>query len=178
MAPTVTPAERIRELSQISSDVATMLGSAGQAIDALTNRPINRETGEDTQMTDDSSNTVEAHKEAFKKHTRDYFTGLQGVFVRLRRQALALEDAGIITAESNVLAGAPVRNVPGQPPGGTQGQGQRTEGERIKNGGLGNFDVGWLNSRGNKVGEEKEAELMQEAKELLEDVLARTENGG
>lgn len=172
MAPAVTPAERIRELTEINSDLAAMLSSAGQAINALTNRPVNTGNDEDTQMTDDGSNTVEAHKEAFKQNTEAYFTGLQGVFARLRRQAYALEEAGIITPESSLVTNVPARPVPGQQAGAT-GQAQKSESERIKNGGLGNFDVGWLNSRGNKVGEEKEAELIKEAKELLEDVLAR-----
>ena len=53
--PDMTPAERIRELSDINTDVAAMLGSAGRAINALTNRPLNA-SDEDAQMTDDASN--------------------------------------------------------------------------------------------------------------------------
>ena len=86
----------------------------------------------------------------------------------------ALEEANIIAAEIHTLSSsAPSRQQ--QPNGGT-GRGapataSLAEPERITNGGLGNLDVGWLNSRGNKVGVEKEAELMKEARELAEQVL-------
>lgn len=165
-----TAAERIRELSDINNDVAAMLGSAGQALNALTNRPpVPSSRQEDTQMAESSDDTVDAHKKAFTEHTEAYFTGLQAVFARLRRQAYALEEAGIITADAASMAATP-RRAAGAQQGGAGG----AEGERMKNGGLGNFDVGWLNSRGNKVGDEKEAELIQEARQLLEDVLERS----
>ena len=38
----------------------------------------------------------------------------------------------------------------------------------VTNGGLGNFDIGWLNARSRDVGVAKEAELLKEARELLE----------
>lgn len=178
MAPeTVPPAERIRELSAINNDVAAMLGSAGQAIHALTNRPLHTTNeGEDTEMKDDpTDNSLEDHQKSFRQNVEAYFHTLQGVFARLRRQAYALEEAGVITTDSSVLGGVVPRSAPVGTAGNTSGpQGQPVQDvDRIKNGGLGNFDVGWLNSRGNKVGEEKEAELVQEAKELLEEVLAK-----
>ncbi|EME77882.1 uncharacterized protein MYCFIDRAFT_79136 [Pseudocercospora fijiensis CIRAD86] len=181
MAPAqkITPAERIRELSDINKDVAAMLASAGQAVHALTNRPLHRD---DDEMDDDTSASVDDRKQAFEASNTDFLEALQGVMARLRRQAYALEEAGIITpdpyaAGSEGLSKAQQQmqaqnrgnnNAPKIPPT------QQLNPERIKNGGLGNFDVGWLNSRGNKVGAEKEAELIQEAKELL----AKAKNNG
>ena len=43
--------------------------------------------------------------------------------------------------------------------------------DRITNSGLGNLDVGLLNSRGNSVGMEKEAELSTEATDLLKAIV-------
>ena len=181
---TVTPADRIRELSTINADVATMLQSAGQAINSLTNKPLNKSADgdEDTEMAEEGKvATLDDRKEAFAEHTRAYYTGLQTVVARLRRQAYALEEAGIIAAEAPSLsAGAQQRQ---RSPTAARGGGQSAavpfqEGDRITNGGLGNLDVGWLNSRGNKVGAEKEAELVEEAKELLEDTLAQERGHG
>lgn len=177
---TITPSERIRELSEINNDVANLLSSAGQAIHALTNRPLNMHRDEDTRM-NDGGNGLEAHKEAFEYNTNEFFEGLQGVMARLRRQAYALEEAGIITPD-RAFGNDPPKATPPQQQGlrnaGPQiSKEQKLDPERIKNGGLGNFDVGWLNSRGNKVGAEKEAELIKEAKELLEQVLARESAG-
>lgn len=175
----ITPADRIRELSAINGDVAAMLESAGQAINSLTNRPLNQgaEQDGDTQMTDSTKCvTLEERKEAFKKHTTAYYTGLQAIVARLRRQAYALEEAGIIAAEAPALQQrqtAPAAS----PQRGQAGAAPAHEAERITNGGLGNLDVGWLNSRGNKVGVEKENELVEDAKKLLEEALAKRSEG-
>jgi hypothetical protein len=179
----ITPADRIRELSDINTDVAGLLSSAGQAVNALTNRPLNQPgESQDAVMKDASDTSLEARKQAFNESTANFFHGLQGAFARLRRQAYALEEAGIIAPElpleekketrsAGSLQPAPKGNphIPKE---------QQLDPERVKNGGLGNLDVGWLNSRGNKVGAEKEAELIQEAKELLETMLARGDNMG
>ena len=104
--------------------------------------------------------TLEQRKTAFAEHTKTYYTTLQAIIARLRRQAYALEEAGIIDAEASSKASTLPK-----------------ESERITNGGLGNLDVGWLNSRGNKVGAEKENELVEEAKKLIEETLSRDHSG-
>jgi hypothetical protein len=168
---TITPEQRIRELSTINTDVAALLTSAGKAVNSLTSRPLTQPTSsdEDTQMTDTAPSTLGDHKQAFAQHTTDFFTVLQGIVTRLRRQAYALEEAGIITPDNlGVQPRAPAAaSVPG-----ARGAPAQVEAENVKNGGLGNFDVGWLNSRGNKVGRDKEKELIVEAKELLEEAVA------
>ena len=194
--PTISSSDRIRELSTINADVAAMLSSAGNAINALTNRPsaiatngdANGDADSDINMDDedtDSTRPIDTHKKAFTQHTTAYFTHLQAIMARLRRQVYALEEAGVITAEAPTLSAigssepAQQRNAPGQGAGfrrGPSGTGAATrqpaeEVERTTNGGLGNLDVGYLNSRGNRVGLEKEAELVAEARTMLEEIV-------
>lgn len=183
--PVFTPAERIRELSEINNDVPTLLLSAGKAINALTNRPLHGDE-ENGSSGATLSTSVQEHKDVFVDNAKAYFTAAQSIMARLRRQAYALEEAGIIAADAPTLS-APgaaeasqrtgAAQAPGFSRGGAPGRGpmapQRQsadDGDRITNGGLGNLDVGLLNSRGNSVGLEKEAELMAEAKELLEEI--------
>jgi hypothetical protein len=158
----VTPAERIRELSAINADIPAMLEAAGKAISAITNNPLTKPGSSDEMDVENGDNNVsiEQHKAAFAEHTKRYYTTLQAIVARLRRQAYALEEAGIIDAEASSKASS-----------------FHKESERITNGGLGNLDVGWLNSRGNKVGAEKENELVEEARKLVEETLSREQNG-
>lgn len=176
--PTMTPAERIRELSAINSDVPALLSSAGKAINALTNRPLNSDEASNGTI---ANSSVAAHKEAFVENAKAYFVHVQAITARLRRQAYALEEAGIIAAEAPALSTsgeATQRTGPAQVPVRRAGMGNAAmpqrqpadDGDRVTNGGLGSLDVGLLNSRGNSVGLEKEAELMAEAKGLLKDM--------
>lgn len=175
----ISSADRIRELLEIDSDVATMLQAAGQAVNALTNRPLEAaaENGDDMAMTNGrGSATLDARKESFKQNATQYYTLLQAVIARLRRQAYALEEAGIISADANTISNITVKKAPVA--AGPAGRAQPAQdGERLTNGGMGNHDIGWLNSRGNKVGADKEKELVEDAKKLLEDVLGQPEEG-
>ena len=181
-AQTLSSADRIRELTEVNSDVASMLSAAGQAINALTNRPLNatNDDDNDTNMEDNSNEpaTLEARKQAFQQNSTAFYNNLQAIVAKLRRQAYALEEAGIITPEAatlstiSVQAPKPPTNQPGRPP-----QQADQQPERITNGGMGNQDIGWLNSRGNGVGADKEKELVEDAKKLLGDVLAESRDG-
>lgn len=157
-----------------------MLESAGKAIHVLSNRPL---PAGDVDMDDAASNDDDddekedaAHRKAFKAHTESYFVTLQAICARLNRQAHALEEAGIIAADAPILTLADAGKGAAGPskPGVASAA---SEGQRIKNGGLGNFDVGWLNSRGNKVGAEKEGEIMKELKAVMEKILAEQAGG-
>ncbi len=165
----LSPADRIRELSAINADIPAMLEAAAKAINALTNTSSTNSRGDsdDTEMENGgNSTTMEQRKEAFTEHTKAYYTTLQAIVARLRRQTYALEEAGIIAAEApKALPSNANKNQAGAAP--------VKESEKITNGGLGNLDIGWLNSRGNKVGAEKENELVEEAKQLLEETLSR-----
>ena len=102
------------------------------------------------------SSGVDERKEAFLAHVRDYFSTLKGLEKALEKQTLALEDANIIPADREQ---------------------QFTE-TGITNGGLGNLDVAWLNSRRRDVGLGKEQELraevdswLKEAEEVKDEVM-------
>lgn len=176
-SPSISPADRIRDLSAINGEVAMLLQSAGQSINSLTDRPAKpSESGDqDTHMSGANEHSaLKEHREAFAANTRDYYTRLQAIIARLRRHAYALEEAGIIAAEApNTATTSQMRQgVAGQGQQRAQSNGSQEQG-RISNGGLGNLDVGWLNSRSNKVAAEKESELIEEAKALLEEFLAK-----
>ncbi|KAK3706827.1 hypothetical protein LTR37_012506 [Vermiconidia calcicola] len=178
---TTSSADRIRELSAINADVAAMLQSAGQAVNSLTNRPLDRSgEDEDGYLADArKAATVDERKEAFEENTKAYYNRLQAIVARLRRQAYALEEAGIIAPEAPSLSSGAHQRQAGHGAGTQRGHppaAPAQETERITNGGLGNLDVGWLNSRGNKVGAEKENELVQEARKLLEKTLMSSQS--
>ena len=119
----------------------------------------------------DLSEVTQERKDAFKNATAQYFELLSSIDVGLRRQINALEDAKIIPAEatsrdtpasqSGSLASNMVSN-----PGGTARQTSSQKGT-VTGGGLGILDVGWLNSRNDKVGKEKEAALWEDALRLV-----------
>jgi hypothetical protein len=168
----ISPATRIRELSAINADIPAMLEAAGKAVNALTNKPLIKSEGGDMDVDLEEGGkaaTIEERREVFTEQTKVYYTTLQAIVARLRRQAYALEEAGIIPAEAHTTLSSNAQR-------GQAGAAAAKESERITNGGLGNLDVGWLNSRGNKVGAEKESELVEEAKKLLEETLARGQN--
>ena len=167
-----TAEERIRQLSSINAEVAEMIKHAGQAINALTNRPLSEsedEDGDEDMADHQQSFSADDRREAFKRHTTAFYVGVQSITAQLRRNVYGLEEAAIITSEAST---AQSTEQPVRPGAGLQaGRTPKEEAPRITNGGMGNLDVGWLNSKGNKVGAEKENELMKEAKDLLESEL-------
>jgi len=58
----------------------------------------------------------------------------------------------------------------GMAPGGSGQGGKEVAQMPITNGGLGNLDIGWLNSRRDTIGRQKEGELWKEARRMLEDM--------
>lgn len=151
----ISPADRIRELNAVNGHLAAILHHAGQAVKALSPTPD----------PDDEASHLDARKKRFEAQSKDMFTSLQAATAVLRRQAYALEEAGIIAAQAPTISSHVQRQQSPQPGGGAA-VGKKPEPDRITNGGMGNLDVGWLNSRGNQVGAEKEAELLEEATEL------------
>ena len=110
---------------------------------------------------------IAQQKDSFQTATSQYFTILSSVDVNLRRQIYALEEADILPAEaiskelptSLAVPSAAQINAP-------NASSSRTGGKHkglITGGGLGDLDVGWLNSRNDNVGKEINAELWEEA---------------
>jgi len=162
----MTPGQRIHELDDINQSLATALNEAGLAVKALSNATL-----DDANDGSENGKNVEARKEDFREHVKAYYTGVQAAIAKLRRQAYALEEAGVISAEAPTLGANPQQRQPnamGASDRNAPAAGSVQEVGKITNGGLGNLDVGWLNSRGNKVSAEKEAELVAEAKILLQ----------
>jgi hypothetical protein len=132
-------------LTNRSQDVPKLLSSAGSAISLRTNSP-HAATALSTANTGSTSpNGIDGRKEAFLAHVRTYFSTLKGLEKALIKQTEALEDAGIIPAEKEKVL----------------------DGSGLTNGGLGDFDVAWLNSRRTDVGREKERELRAEVDTFL-----------
>ena len=157
---------RIRELNDISSGLTEMLRNMGHAINVLS---PNAQEGDDS---------VEARKQQFEQLMQASYVDIQAWQAKMKRQAYALEEAGIIAAEASTAKTTSSQQAQGGGAGrGGAGAAPVVEPERITNGGLGNLDVGWLNSRGNKVSVEKEAELLQEGKALLHDEVDKQRTG-
>lgn len=63
---------------------------------------------------------------------------------------------------------------PGAPPvRGAQGHGEKDSEADVKNSGLGNLDIGWLNSRAGAgdVGDGMQREVLERVREILEDMV-------
>ena len=117
----------------------------------------------------DQSLSLEQQKQSFAEAASSYFTLLSSLDVRIRRQISALEEADILPTEASnkeirtsLLApsGLIITGVAVSPK--LTGKGAAT------GGGLGGLDVGWLNSRNDHVGKNKEADLWEEAHRCVE----------
>ena len=103
--------------------------------------------------------------------TSQYFTLLSSVEVNLRRQIYALEEADILPAEAVTKESPTCLAVPSAAQANlSNATSSRTVGGNkglITGGGLGNLDIGWLNSRNDGVGKEMESESWEEAGEFV-----------
>ena len=154
-------------------DVTKLLQSAGLAIKALTDQSADIADG-----STDIEVSMDSQREAFTAATSQYFSLLSSIDVRLRRQIYALDEANVLAPEA-----APIEIVDTSaaalPTFDPQSGAQQEVRNKLVNmgGGLGNLDVGWLNSRNDKVGKEMEAELWAKAEELVKERLAESQVG-
>ncbi|KAI9699851.1 MAG: hypothetical protein M1820_007026 [Bogoriella megaspora] len=168
---TSTPTSRIRELSTISADIPLLLQSASLAVSSLTNRPLPSTSHLPTHIlstlppstsppSSSPSSSTPPHKTQFRDSAAAYYTLLQSISARLRRQVYALEEAGLVpeTERSGEWVPPPQFMAMTEQKGPTEKDGANGTGgggmEKVKikegevvNGGLGALDVGWLNSR-------------------------------
>lgn len=162
---------RRANLKSCSKDIAKLLHSAGLAVKALTKSQ--QSEGEDSPL----PATLESHKEAFTSAASQYFTLLSSIDVRLRRQIYALEEAEIIATdppakESSAISAA--QAIFGEAAA-TMAPAQTVSQPAPENAGttasnLGNLDVGWLNSRNDKVGKQMEAGLWAQARDFVKNL--------
>lgn len=119
---------------------------------------------------------MEQQKESFTAATSSYFTLISSLDVRLRRQIYALEEADVLPADTSSKESQRNLAVPSgtsATAGGSNGAPSRLTGSgkgAITGGGLGCLDLGWLNSRNDRVGKEMEAELWDHAQRFVQDL--------
>lgn len=102
-----------------------------------------------TAINSPSGATSAGSREAFTSATDTYLKALHSVDDRLKRQIKGLDDAGVIRADPEP-----------QEEGDKGKQAAETKNNDV--------DVGWLNTRSNKVGRDMEAELWARARSFLE----------
>ncbi|EJP64517.1 hypothetical protein MY5147_005992 [Beauveria neobassiana] len=143
--------ENISQLNAIDKTAVQLMGHAATALNSLTTPSSASDSPADYMAAEIDA---PAAKNAFTASTDAFLTALHDIDVRMKRQIMALEEAGIVDLNSasrgdpNAPARASLR------PNGV--------------GAVGNLDVGWLNSRSTKVERDMEAELWDKAKKLLE----------
>ncbi|MCJ1376138.1 hypothetical protein MMC20_007378 [Loxospora ochrophaea] len=158
-----THSQRIQQLNAIDKDVAKLLHSAGSAFKALTNQKSATSDGVAQE-----SSLFEQQQESFARATAKYFSLLSSIDVQVRRQIYALEEADIIPSDAVSKESVPSLNSAAsalsQKPSNTTLSGEKTFNFT---GTLGNLDIGWLNSRNDRVGREMELELWMQARNYL-----------
>ena len=149
-----------------------MLRSAGLAVKALAS-PTATDEGSSTALP-----SIDQQKVAFSAAASDYFTRLYSIDVGLRTQINALEEAKIIPPEeaangrSDFAAGSSGLAAPRDEKPAVSAKAK----DAVTGGGLGNLDVGWLNSRNDYVGKQMEAELWKQASEFLTELETKRSN--
>ncbi|EQL00766.1 hypothetical protein G6O67_005083 [Ophiocordyceps sinensis] len=147
-----TAEENIDHLNAIGRSIAQLMNHTATALNALTT-PASADPSADGASK--PALDPPSQKDAFRSATDSFLTTLHNIDVAMKRQVLALEEAGIVN-----LSNAP-----------RQGPNSATAKASLKPNGVGtvgNLDVGWLNSRSSRVERDMEAELWQEAREFLE----------
>ncbi|UKZ69870.1 uncharacterized protein TrAtP1_010873 [Trichoderma atroviride] len=141
--------ENISQLNFIDKSMVQLMNHTAAALGALTTPESSSDSSAPASV--DSA----AQKEVFRQATDTFLSTLHSIDVRMKRQILALEEAGIVNLSSGAPRQGPNPNIkPSLKPNGV--------------GAIGNLDVGWLNSRGTKVERDMELELWKRTREILE----------
>ncbi|KAF7531855.1 hypothetical protein G7054_g8469 [Neopestalotiopsis clavispora] len=166
-----TTAERIQQLGEIDESIVSLLRTAGAAIQSLNKKDPNEGDGVmdlgggGDADSDDDEDDESGKDRAFKHQMNDFMRTLRSVNVRMKRQIWGLEEAGIIKSSD-----APAGDAAGDENGKTL--------EPDGNGKIGGMDVGWLNSRSNKVERDMESELWDQAEAFLNDMIKQGATNG
>ncbi|KAK7422526.1 hypothetical protein QQX98_001538 [Neonectria punicea] len=149
-----TVEENIHQLNDIDKCIVQLMSHTTTALNSLTIPPTSSATINPPTEGVKPPLDPPAQKEAFRTSTDSFLTTLHAIDVRMKRQIMALEEAGIVNLSSTQRQdhSGPVKA--SLKPNGV--------------GAVGNMDVGWLNSRGTRVERDMEAELWGKAKVLLE----------
>ena len=106
-------------------------------------------------------------KKEFTEATTQYFALLSSVDMELRRQIHALEEADILPTEAGFRESQSDSDTLPSSSAGAGAKSPAANRSTLTGGGLGNLDVGWLNSRNDSVEKEMEAELWKKASAFL-----------
>ena len=109
-----------------------------------------------TALTPSPSTPLSTQQQTFKSSMDAFITTLHTIDVHMKRQIFGLEEAGIIDLSNDRADAADQR------------QKKAATLSPTAVGTVGNLDVGWLNSRRNRVERDMEAELWRTGREVLE----------
>ncbi|KAI1342186.1 mediator complex protein-domain-containing protein [Xylariaceae sp. FL0016] len=152
-----TKEERMQQLNEIDKSIVNLLLQSGEALAALS-KP--------TTQDEDGDTIVKDRQDVFKDHMEQFLKTLQTVNVGMKRQILGLEEANIISLANKET---PTTREEG---GGVQATNTKNVSlEPDGDGKIGGLDVGWINSRSNKVENDMEVDLFQEAGDILCSIL-------
>ncbi|KAF9870772.1 mediator complex protein [Colletotrichum karsti] len=159
--------ERIQQLCDIDKSIVQLMNHTSSAMSALSNKPqapkpTSTSSSDAPPPPQTSIVSPEDQKQLFKSSMDSLLSTLHTVDIHMKRQIMGLEEAGIIKLRNDASKDRqPVMNEdakivarPSLEPNGV--------------GTIGNLDVGWLNSRNNKVERDMEAELWAKMRDFLE----------
>ena len=149
--------------------MAKLLRSAGLAIKALTEGPSVAPTSEAPTSEIPKTTSIAQQKQRFTAATTEYFALVSSVDIGLRQQIHALEEDKIIPSEATSKESQGGADISVNSTGASAATGipSSTSRSAIIGGGLGNLDIGWLNSRNDNVDKEMDAELWNKASTFL-----------
>ncbi|KAI0471983.1 mediator complex, subunit Med11 [Xylariaceae sp. FL0804] len=153
-----TKAERIQQLADIDKRIVSLLRSTAQAVQTLGKR----EPGAHDAAT--ATNQDPLH--IFNDSMDDFLKTLRAVNVGMKRQIWGLEEARIISLSKNETP--VIKEAGGEVKASVSQNGHL---ELDGHGRIGGLDVGWLNSRSNKVERDMESDLWDSAEDALVKIL-------
>lgn len=140
----IPPSARIQELLQIDRDVSTCLKKASLVLTILANQ----------KSSTTSYTTLEQAQSQLSQTSAAFFETLSSIEVRLRRQAYALEEAGLIQPGNRADAADAGRLI-------DEGASRR--------GGVGPLDASWLRARAeDRAGMEMKRKALGKMRDFLE----------
>ncbi|CAJ2508299.1 Uu.00g094850.m01.CDS01 [Anthostomella pinea] len=150
-------------------NIVSLLKSTAQALQSLSKREPPK--GEDTAMADSGGD----QSQVFNSSMEDFLRTLRKVNVGMKRQIWGLEEADIISLPqpqktTASAAGFREEGAEAQATNSARGGALQPDGD----GKIGGLDVGWLNSRSNKVERDMEAYLWDDAENILRKLLAHS----
>ncbi|KAI5924415.1 mediator complex, subunit Med11 [Camillea tinctor] len=160
-----TKEERIQQLGEIDRNIIRLLTSSAQAIKNLGKETQDGDAAmiEENQSSLVSRQSKDTKESDFRESMDEFLQTLRAVNVGMKRQIWGLEEAGIISLskkdtqslreENGEVQAVNARVGPIGPDG---------------NGKIGGMDVGWLNSRSNKVERDMEADMWYEAESIMQ----------